>query len=154
MKAQLWSMDFMISIIIMIMVLVPAFMLWQSSISEAGQQKKMMTAETDALSITDGMIATPGVPSDWNSSTVVTVGFANEKNIFDGTKLDNFNATSYSRLRTMFAHDFYFELRDVNGTIYYTKGTKPPSTIDNVIQVQRRGLYNERIVIMDFALWY
>ncbi len=152
-RGQIWSVDFVISIVIIFIVIIPALILWQNASIENTEQRTLLSAESDALSITDLMLSTPGVPAGWNSTTVISVGFANEKNILEQQKLIEFNNTAYQKLKNIFGRDFFFELKDINGTVYFTKGTYPPAG-RNIIPVQRHGLYNDRIVILDFVLWY
>ncbi|NOX71463.1 MAG: hypothetical protein GXO64_02070 [Candidatus Micrarchaeota archaeon] len=152
-KGQIWSTDFVVSILIMLAVLVPAFMLWNNIHIESTEQRLLYSATRSAFSITDTMMSTPGIPIEWNNTSVMSVGFASENNILDEYKINEFNKTNYQKLKNIFGYDFYFELKDANGTIYLTKGVAPPDTA-TVIPVKRRGLYTDRIVTLSFFIWY
>ena len=146
-------MDFTASIVILLIVLIPALLLWSNIGSDASSQRAFLKAEKQSLMVTDLMVTTPGVPASWNNEDVISIGFADEKNVFSYQKLYEFNRTDYQKLKTIFGYDFYFELKDINGTVYYTKGQQP-SFQNTTMPVERRGLYNERIVILDLTLWY
>ncbi|MBN2102195.1 MAG: hypothetical protein JW716_04980 [Candidatus Aenigmarchaeota archaeon] len=146
-------MDFTASIVILLIIIVPALLLWYNASSESTEQRNIFRAERQVLTVTDMMMATPGVPSSWNNTTVISVGFATEKNILEDQKLSEFNRTDYQKLKTIFGYDFYFELKDINGTVYYTKGQQP-SFQNTTMPVERRGIYNDRIVILDLTVWY
>ena len=153
MKGQIWSMDFIASIIIMISVLVPALFIWNNIRMDNYSHTEISQTSKKAVTIIDNMLESPGVPSGWNNSSVITVGFCEKKGIIDPIKLDEFNKTSYHKLKTIFGSDFYFRLEDINKSIYLEKG-KYPFDNESIMPVQRRGLYKGRIVILDLLLHY
>ena len=153
MSGQIWSMDFTASIVILLVIIVPALFLWYNADTESNEQRSIFMAERQALTLTDLMMTTPGAPSLWDNKTVISVGFATEKNVLEDQKLYEFNRTDYQKLKTLFGYDFYFELKDINGTVYYSKGQQP-FPLNTAVPVERRGLYNDRIVILAFTLWY
>ncbi len=150
---QIWSMDFTASVVILMIIIIPALFLWYNASMESTEQRNLLRAEKQVLIMTDLMMTTPGVPPSWNNTTVISVGLAAEKNILEYQKLFEFNRTDYQKLKTIFGYDFYFELKDINGTVYFTKGQQP-SIQNTTIPVVRRGLYNDRIVRLDFTLCY
>jgi hypothetical protein len=154
-RGQVWSLDLITSIVIFLLVLIPLFFLWIYINSQSQQQILFDEVENLALSVSDALIRTKGLPEYWDTSTVNVIGLASEENILNATKVSYFLSmagSDYNRTRTLLTggYDFFFNLTDLNGTAYGTAGSKPAEKM--LIPVERYCLYNERITKLEFVL--
>ena len=151
MKGQIWSMDFVASVVILALVLVPALFLWQDISSNAGEQKKILDMEQRVLEISDALANTQGSPENWTNETVALPGLKGSGVSLSGQKISMLNETSYQRLKNIFGYDFYISIKDVNGTLIMEKGKAPAS--ETVAISKRAAIYNNRIVSIEILLW-
>ena len=155
MRGQIWSLDFITSILVFIVVLIPLFFIWNYVNIQNQQQILFDEVETLALSISDSLIRTKGLPEGWNTSDVSTIGLSSEENILNVTKVSYFltmGSSEYNRTRAILTggYDFFFNLTDVNGTSHGTIGSKPENRM--TVPIERYCLYDERIAKLEFAL--
>jgi hypothetical protein len=154
-KGQVWSLDFITSVVIFLVVLIPLFSIWSYVNIQNQQQILFDEVETFTLSISDALIRTKGFPEGWNNSSVTIIGLALEENVLNTTKVSYFldmGNNEYNRTRAILAggYDFFFNLTDVNGTSLGTIGNKPVDRM--TVPIERYCLYNERIAKLEFAL--
>ncbi len=154
-RGQVWSLDLITSIVIFLMVLMPLFFLWNYVNRQNDQQILFDEAENLALSVSDSLVRTRGIPEDWNTSSVNTIGLATEENVLDVAKVSYFltmGGSEYNRTRTILTggYDFFFNLTDLNGTNYGVVGSKPDDK--TLVPVERYCLYNDRIAKLEFAI--
>jgi hypothetical protein len=154
-KGQVWSLDMITSIVIFLLVLIPLFFIWTYINMQNQQQIFFDEAENLALSVSDALIRTKGLPEYWDESDVNVIGLASEENVLNATKVSyliSMAGSDYNRTRTLLTggYDFFFNLTDLNGTSYGTAGSKPMDKM--LIPVERYCLYNERIVKLEFVL--
>jgi hypothetical protein len=154
-RGQVWSLDFITSIVIFLSVLIPLFFLWGYVNTQNQQQIFFDENENLALSVSDALVRAKGLPEDWNASDVNVIGLASEENVLSNTKVSYFLAmggSDYNRTRTILTggKDFFFNLTDLNGTSYGVVGNKPEDRM--IVPVERYCLYNDRIVKLEFAL--
>jgi len=145
-------MDLIISIVIFLTVLLPLFFVWSYINSQNQQQMLFDDTENLAFSVSDSLIRTKGMPDDWNSSNVNSIGLASQENVLNSTKVGYFLAmgnSDYNKTRAILTgrYDFFFNLTDINGTSYGTIGDKPENRM--VVPVERYCVYNERIVKLE-----
>lgn len=154
-SGQVWSLDLITSIVIFLMVLIPLFFLWTHVNTQSQQQMLFDETENLALSVSDALIRTKGVPEHWDAPGVNMIGLASEENVLNATKVSYFlsmGSSDYNRTRAILTggYDFFFNLTDLNGTSYGVIGSKPEGMM--IIPVERYCLYNERIVKLEFSL--
>jgi len=154
-KAQVWSLDFATSLVIFMMVLIPLFFIWSHVNTQNQEQMLFNEFESLALSVSDSLIRTKGLPEAWSPSDVSVIGLASEENVLNMTKVSYFLAmgsSDYNRTRTILTgeYDFFFNLTDINGTSYGVIGSKPENRM--FVPIERYCLYNERLVKLEFAL--
>jgi hypothetical protein len=152
-KAQTWSIDFIVSIIIFFLVLSLIFFFWNYKSSQNIEQSILTEIETSALEFSDSLVRTKGLPEDWNSTSVIKLGLASEENILDQTKVQAFNnSLSYSQVKDIFkSYDFYIKITDLNGTVYAEKGNVLVNKTS--VPVERYSILNKKIVKMLFVLY-
>ncbi|NIO19414.1 MAG: hypothetical protein GTN76_01360 [Candidatus Aenigmarchaeota archaeon] len=154
-KGQVWSLDFVTSLIIFFLVLVPLFFVWNYVNIQNMEQRTFDDIEVLALTTSDSLIRTKGVPENWNSSNVNVIGLADEENILNPTKVSEFLSMgniNYNLTRNILTgkYDFFFGITDLNGTVYGTIGNKPPDK--TIVPVERYCLYNDRVVKIELTL--
>jgi hypothetical protein len=155
MKGQVWSLDFITSIVAFLIVLIPLFFIWSYVNIQNQQQIIFDDVETSTLSISDSLIRTKGSPEGWNTTNVKIIGLASEENVLNSTKVSYFftmGNTEYNRTRTVLtgSYDFFFNLTDINGTVHGIIGNKPVDRM--TVPIERYCLYNERITKLEFVL--
>ena len=162
MKAQVWSLDFAASIVIFLTAIIVAMFALNFTISQNRQQTEFNIMENAAMSVSDSLVRQPGIPGDWNRTTVTTVGLASQENILNETKLGEFLAMDNDTAKILLGignYQFYFEVRYVNGSLaslpeggLISKGVYP-SEATIVIPVERYVLYMEKPARMQLILW-
>jgi len=162
MKAQIWSTDFVMSAVIFLLALGLILFAWNYTSTSISQRNELGSAENIAMMVSDALIRTPGIPENWNSSTVISPGLASRENVLDSTKVDAFINMSYEYTKTLLGlerYHFCFRLLDPNGSLMQnehgqnlTIGQHPENS-QLVIPVQRYVLYNGKPAKMDFILW-
>ncbi len=156
-KAQVWSLDFATSFVIFMLVLIPLFFIWSYVNTQNQQQLIFDDLENTALSVSDALVRTKGLPEDWNPSDVSVIGLASEENVLNATKVSYLLAmgsADYNMTRNILTggYDFFFNLTDLNGTSYGTIGSKAENRM--VVPLERYCLYNDRIAKLEFSLVY
>jgi len=156
MRAQVWSLDFITSIIVFLVVLVPLFFIWSYVNAQSQQEILFDEVETLSLSISDALIRTGGMPEGWDNSSVTAIGLASEENVLNATKVFYFLSmgnSEYNRTRAILTggYDFFFNITDINGTNYGKIGNSPQERM--TIPIERYCLYNERLVKIEFILF-
>lgn len=154
-KGQVWSLDFVTSLVLFFLVLIPVFFIWNYINIQNMEQKTFDEIETLALIVSDSLIRTKGIPENWNSSNVNVIGLADEENVLNSTKVSNFlsmgnSAYSLTKNTLIGKYDFFFSITDLNGTQYGTIGSKPADK--TVVPVERYCLYDDRVVKIELAL--
>jgi len=154
-KGQIWSLDFITSVVIFLVVLMPLFFVWSYVNIQNQQQLLFDEVESLVLYVSDSLIRTKGSPEGWNTANVEIIGLASGENVLNATKVSyllSMGNDEYNRTRTLLAggYDFFFGLTDINGTSLGTIGNKPESRM--VVPIERYCLLNGRIVKLEFAI--
>jgi hypothetical protein len=162
MKAQVWSLDFAASVVIFLTALILALFALNYTISQNSRQTEFNMMENAAMSVSDSLIRQPGIPQDWDSGTVTTLGLASQENILNETKLGELLSMENNTIKNLLGignYELWLEVRYVNGSLaslpgggQITKGDYP-SEARNVIAVERHVLYMEKPARMIFILW-
>jgi len=154
-KAQAWSLDFITSMAIFLLVLVTLYFVWNYVNVQNMEQKTLDEIETTALAVSDSLIRTGGLPEDWNTTNVNIIGLAQEENVLDPEKVSYFlsmGSSNYNLTKNILTgkYDFFFSMTDLNGTSYGTIGSVPADR--TVVPVERYCSYKGRIVKVELAL--
>jgi hypothetical protein len=150
-KAQVWYVDFMVGLLILITSLLIYYQ-YQDNLSgeyDAEWQEMILDSKT----ITSSLI-TAGYPLNWTNETVSVLGVTDGNYRINSTKIEQFSNLSYKRakdlLRTRF--NFYFFLEDGNGARPYEKGLNATDH-SFLVQATRFVIYNSSIHRMVVQLW-
>jgi hypothetical protein len=154
-KAQVWSLDFVVSMVIFLLALIPLFFVWDHMNVQNQQDAYFNEAENAALSISDALLRTKGLPEGWSDANVEVVGLASEEGALNMTKvasLMSMGSSEYNRTRAILTggFDFFLNITDLNGTSYGTIGSKPEGRM--VVPVERYCIANERIAKLELAI--
>jgi len=155
MKGQIWSLDFITSIVIFLAVLIPLFFVWSYVNMQNQSQILFNEVESLTLSVSDSLIRTKGSPEGWDNASVESIGLASEENILNSTKVSSFlfmGNNEYNRTRAILTggYEFFFNLTDINGTSIGSIGSKPGNRM--YVPIERYCLHNGRIAKLEFAL--
>lgn len=158
-KAQLWSLDFAMSMLIFMSALFAMIFAWNYISANSTETQEMKELQYKALTISDSLIRTPGIPLDWDEGTVEVLGLAEDENVLNVTKVRyfvNMIDTDYDRAKGLMDigfYDFSFNVTDLNGTVYESTASQVSNTSVMVIPIERYTLYNDRIVKVMFVIW-
>ena len=162
MRGQVWSTDFVISAVIFLLALALVVFAWNYSSLRISQQNELVPAESTLIMVSDALIRTPGIPQDWNITSVTSIGLASDENVLDTDKLDMFINMSYEYSKSILGlerYHYYFRLLHLNGSVIQnqygqnlTAGQYPNGSVLTV-PIQRHVLYNSTIAKLDFMLW-
>jgi hypothetical protein len=167
MKAELFSSDFMISILLFftIFIIITAYYQnLQSDVYEANNRNDMY-AKT--ISVASLLAESSGYPQYWNSTNVKVIGLY-DSGKFNLTKFEELKKIDYQTVKTMLGtgtYDFFISLKNVSGSIIvkpsdlgfnYSCGLYP-SNPEQTTLVKRLGVVNLESnsikVTMEVILW-
>ena len=151
MKGQIFSFDMVISITLFIISLLVLYSVFSTISSEIIEKDIIEDAYEKANLVIEKAIRFPGIPNNWDSSTVEVIGLANKEYFLNRTKIERFNETSYNKLKCVFGgYDFYFRIEYMNDTIVLEKG----HSIENksAVKVLRYAVFDNKMVklILEF----
>ena len=155
-KGQLWTLDMTLSLLIFFSALLSALFAWNYMSAETVENREFKELQLKAFEITDSLIRTPGIPSDWNDSTVQVIGLAYSDNIIEGNKVNEFVGMNHDKARSMLSinpYDFYFEVKDINGTVYENTTVPLSGSASTIVPIERYAVYNNRIVKVKMFFW-
>ena len=150
-KAQVWYVDFMVGLLILITTLLIYYQ-YQGNLSgefDAEWQEMILDSKT----ITSSLI-TAGYPINWTNETVSVLGLTDGNYRINSTKIDQFSNLSYKRAKELFRTRFNFLLfiEDGNGTVHYETGLNATNH-SFLVQSTRFVIYNSSINRMVLQLW-
>ena len=162
-KGQLITSDFVLATIILIIIIQASMSFWNRNVVALDARDERNEIENLALSVADLLIKNPGIPEDWNSSNVVSIGLAEETNVLDYERVLNFTSLSKDKAKELLGikvFEFIFQLKDTNGNVLLRYGDVPTDPKESVI-VRRLVLYksfvsgkeSRNISIMEFGVW-
>lgn len=167
MKAELFSSDFMISILLFFTVLIIIAVYYQnlqSDIYEANNRNDMYSKVINVASL---LAESSGYPQFWNSTNVQVLGLY-DSGKFNLTKFEELKKMNYQTVKTMLGtgtYDFFISLKNVSGSII-VKPSNPnfnyscglyPFNPEQTLLVKRLGVVNlegnSTKVTLEVILW-
>jgi hypothetical protein len=165
MKAQAWSFDFMASITVFFFMVAVLLFTWQYVTYQNDELALINNMENSAITISETLIRTQGYPQEWNDTNVQIIGLAVEENVLDETKLVSFVLMDYNYSKFLLGItglEYYFRVKQLNGSIAQSGGMNLESGIDPtgfprtsvIVPVERSVLFDSRVALVDFMLWF
>jgi hypothetical protein len=163
-KAQVWSFDFAVSVVIFFSVVVMILFSWNYTSAKHTEQVLFNEMESKAVSLSDSLIRTRGFPEEWNSTNVQIIGLADEENVLNETKILQLVGMPYNTIRATMGimnYNFYLGIRHLNETVINMNGTdlecgEHPSLYSNstmIVPIERFMLFDHRVASLMFILW-
>jgi hypothetical protein len=163
MRAQVWSMDFIGSVVIFFISVAVLMTLWNFSVYNSSYQESVNSMGSLSLRISDSLVRTPGLPEGWNASSVQAIGLASDENVLDSTKVDQLTSMDYATARRLLgtgAYEFYLDIRGLDGAFALNSSGQEvrvgiwPSSASNVVSSERYVLYRDVPARLRLVLWY
>ncbi|UCD03227.1 MAG: hypothetical protein JSV63_01150 [Candidatus Aenigmatarchaeota archaeon] len=155
-KAQLWTLDMALSLLIFFSALLSAIFAWNYISADTVENRMLKELQLKAFELSDSLIRTPGIPAVWNDSTVQVIGLAYSDNILDENKVKEFVGMDYSVAASMLdinPYEFYFEVKDINGTVYENSTVPLSASASTIVPIERYAVYNGRVVKVKLVIW-
>jgi hypothetical protein len=164
-KGQIFTSDFIISVFIFLTVFITANLLWVDLASQIKTDAEKTEMQTLSLTVSDILVKTPGVPTNWTTANVISLGLASDENILNKTKILDFLAINYNRTRELLAmpgYNLYIVMKYRNGTIVeldgqlVAHGANISSAAMNIVKSQRVVVVRELqspIVNFNVMVW-
>ena len=162
MKAQAWSTDFVVSAVIFVLIFALVLFTWNQTLYQTQQKITLSKMQTLVSEISDSLIRTPGFPENWNQTNVEILGFAEEENVLNATKIGMFLSMDNDTIKSVLGienYDFFFEILYPNGSVGKINGTpvikgNQPVNAAVLVPVERYVMFENTPAKMRFILWY
>ncbi len=114
----------MISIILFTIMLIFIIDAWDNNNTNIAEKQLTSRMESEAITILETFLKSKGIPENWNSTTVQTVGLVTSQNELSASRLLNFTSMSYADAKTALKvdYEFYFYVEDMDGNRLYAQG--------------------------------
>jgi hypothetical protein len=170
MKAELFSSDFMISILLFLTVLTIITTYYQNLQSDVYEADIRNDMYSKAINVASLLATTSGYPQYWNSTNVQVIGLydSGKFNLTKFEELKQIAQIDYQTVKTKLgtgAYNFHISLKDTTGDII-VKSSDPifsyscgldATNADQVVLVKRLGVVNlegnATKVTMEVMLW-
>ncbi len=147
--------DFFFAIIILIFLIELYISGWGRTVLSTGLKEQKNEMQLLALEISDMFIKSPGIPGDWDESTVLAIGLAQNSHILDPKKVNEFTNIPINKTKELLGIGnlgFYFKLDYINGENIKEYGSKPIGA-EEIVVVRRLVIYNSKEAFIEIWLW-
>jgi len=120
MKGQMFSSDFIFSIVLFTATLLLLLPLWNDvnmQIADAEAKKDLQLAATSISSL---LVKTPGSPWNWTPGTVGSIGFSNTRQVMNLTKFEYLREINYTHAKSILGinqYNFSINITDEYGLV-------------------------------------
>ncbi|MEM7825091.1 MAG: hypothetical protein QXO27_03920 [Candidatus Aenigmatarchaeota archaeon] len=152
-KGQVFSTDFVIACSIFILAIGAIFVYWRYVNTEI-QDTRVLIEMSEKLYLVSQIWFREGVPEYWSPDSVIELGLQNNHEL-NQTKMNNLNLIGYSKFLNLVGSEnyyVYYRLRDEKNSTLFTFGYYPNNE-KNVMKLERIGILNQTIVIIEVLLW-
>ncbi len=128
-KGQFFSLDFIVSLAIFVLVLTSIALVWEDVRAQISDIETHKNIYSSAASASDLLVRSPGYPANWSDGDVQSIGFADEPRLLNGSKVVVLLGIDYSKAKTklgLWNYDFYLNFTDYEGNLITTGLAKPP----------------------------
>lgn len=167
MKAELFSSDFMISILLFLSALIIITLYYQNLQSDVYETSNRNDIYAKAIDVASLLAESSGYPPNWDSTNVEVIGLY-DSGKFNLTKFEELKKIDYQTVKTMLgtgSYDFFISLNNVSGSIIvkpsdpsfsYSYGMNAVNA-EQITVVKRLGVVdlegNATKVTMEVILW-
>lgn len=162
-NAQVWTLDYIIGLLMFISTIIIAFVLINSiKVDKNGFEDALR--DSNHISMT---LISQGTPTDWNTSNVITIGVCDINNRINLTKIEEFDKLTYEKTKTFFhisgEYVYYFENKtdilkqtkcfrgyDLGDTCVFDISSEE---YKNIARTERLVILNSTIVKMVVLVW-
>jgi hypothetical protein len=144
-KSQIFSVDFITSIVSFLIFFMIFFLVYGEIKGQTAQSGALKDAQETAALLSDELVRTAGVPSNWTNETVVTLGLASEEGILSLAKIQSLGNMTYASTKDnliLGGFDYFLNLSNFTNAAIFTYGTYPPENASFVLPVRRLVLYD------------
>jgi hypothetical protein len=157
-KAELFSSDFIISIMIFLSVLIIVGAYYDNFQTDIYEYSVRSDIHSKLMNIADILGASSGEPQFWNSSNVKVVGLYDDGQ-FNLTKFSELKKIDYDTAKILIgtgAYELYLVLKNETGNVIDSFGMSIANA-ENVVSIKRLGLVEiegkNKKAIMEVILW-
>ena len=151
------------TVFIVVSLFVLATIMWNSVSTRINQNIIKNDIETTAIDISDQLLKSQGLPTDWASkaSQNFSLGLVSKNYQLDVGKVTAFATMNYNDTKSLLGirgYEFYFKVTDIAGNIISQSGTSleagiKPSANSDSVNSKRIALLNKEIVYSDVIIW-
>ncbi len=165
MRAQIWSIDFIVSVVIFAAAVAMILFVWGSASSQAAESLQITELQKKAITAADTLVRIKGVPENWVQGNVTFIGLAEREGVISSQKVAQLLNMGYGDARgglQLGGDEFYLALKDSNGTfLNATVGSVSmqieygnyPNSSKFVVPVERYVLYNGELARLQLIVW-
>ena len=162
MRGQVWSVDFILSVVIFVTMIILFFFTFNLLSADASQQEEINRMQDTALEVTEALVRTTGSPPGWTNATVQLIGLAERENVLNDTRVLRFvnQSLDYNISKILLGiggYEYYVRIEHPNGSTVFLKGLNLTkglnyTSAEDIVPVERYVLLNglKRLV---FILW-
>lgn len=152
-KGQIFSTDFLIACSVFILAVGLLFVYWKYTTIQI-EETRMLNDMSEKLHAVSQIWFKEGTPKYWSPPDVIELGLENN-HMFNQTKMETLNSLGYNKVRTLLGvenYQLYYRVRDEgNGTLF--EFGIYPSNAKNLMKIERIGILNQSIAIVEVLLW-
>ncbi|MBI5229637.1 hypothetical protein HY991_05995 [Candidatus Micrarchaeota archaeon] len=163
-KAQVFTTDFVISIILFLFLVAIIFLMWNNTSNQINTAEARKDIQNSAQHISDSLLKSRGSPDNWNNlldiSSITSIGLANEMHALNLSKVRRFREISlmdwtttksgYYRISDLFGitgkYDWNLTVTNLNGEMITVGVVRPPiayyadGEYELLVQLNNKGL--------------
>ncbi len=154
-KAQISITDLMFSFVILVILIVALFVVWnvyQLRLTESIPRTEM---ELYTVQMANQLTRSSGIPTNWeklDNSSILALGLADTDRIIDEEKLARFEELGYDKIREIShigSYNFYFLLN--KGNVSVTEIGQYPA--GQSVSLRRNVIYQNEAATIQVSLW-
>lgn len=156
-KGQLGLTEFLLVSFVLVGLLAASIGFWNYGNEKIRENVERTDFETAAISVSDQIIKSPGLPLDWheNVNRTVSIGLVDHDRKLNQAKIDKFVNMSYGELRDYLGienYQFRFRISSLENSLKFEGGVAPADP-DIVVNARRVAVLGNEIVYVDVTLW-
>lgn len=154
-KGQINSIDATLAIVLFVIMLVFLTVLWFNGVLASKNTTDKNRLQYRAISISDALVKSQGLPTTWTSSNAQMLGFAKLPNVLSDSNVSAFTSLPYGTAKDLLnldSEEFYFYIEHLNGTIIYTSGNSSLGA-DKIVSITRFVILNGTKVKMGLSVY-